>query len=76
MRASDDRGNAIIEFIVIGLFAQLLIFGFLIKFGEEFRSQIAAQTKARQVLRTVHLTVALDASLVIADQVTGLFGIP
>jgi hypothetical protein len=76
LRASDDRGNAIIEFIVIGLFAQLLIFGFLIKFGEEFRSQIAAQTIARQVLRTVQLTGALDESLVMADQVTGVFGIP
>jgi Tfp pilus assembly protein PilV len=76
LRASDERGNAIVEFIVVGLIAQLLIFGFLVKFGEEFRSQIAAQTISRQVMRTVQMTGSIAASVAMADLITSVFGIP
>ena len=76
MRVSDERGNAIIEFIAVGLFAQLLIFGFLVKLGDDFRSQIAAQTIARQAIRTIQLTGSLEASASMANQVASVFGIP
>ena len=75
MRVSDERGNAIIEFIAVGLFAQLIIFGFLVKLGDDFRSQIAAQTIARQAIRTIQMTGSLEASASMANQVASVFGI-
>lgn len=72
---ADESGNAIIEFITIGLLAQLVIFGYLVKFGEEFRSELAAQTIGRQALRSLQISDSTDAASAIANQVTSTFGI-
>ena len=76
MRLTRDRGNAILEFILIGLIAQLVIFGSLVSIGSTFRSQIAAQVIARQTLRTVQLTGSIDEATRMSNQVLALFGIP
>lgn len=76
MRLTSDRGNAILEFILIGLIAQLVIFGSLVSIGSTFRSQIAAQVIARQTLRTVQLTGSIDEATRMSNQVLALFGIP
>lgn len=76
MNLTDERGNAIVEFVAIGLLAQLLIFGSMIKIGTTFRSEIAAQVIARQSLRTIQLSGSVAEANRMANQVLGIFGIP
>ena len=75
MKLSADRGNAIVEFIVVGLFAQLAVLGLLINVGSDFRSQLAAESLGRQALRSYQLTSSLDSAQATAAQVISVFGI-
>lgn len=75
MKLIEDRGNAIVEFVALGLVAQLLIFSFVIKLGIDFRSQLAAESIARQALRSTQLTGQQDSGLAMAKQAAGVFGI-
>lgn len=75
MKFLNERGNALIEFVFLGLFAQLVIAGFLLQLGTDFRSQLAAESIARQVLRSAQLGQSeqqLDELLV---QIRMLFGL-
>ena len=76
MKLNSDRGNAILEFIAIGLAAQLLIFGFLMRLGVDFRSQLAAHSIARQMLRSAQIGSGQESALAMASQVASVFGIP
>lgn len=71
-----DRGNAVIEFIALGLIAQLILFGFMIRLGSDFRSELAASSIARQTLRALQLTGSEAEALDIAERVGVTFGIP
>lgn len=76
MKFAEDGGNALIEFVALGLVAQLLMAGFLLQLGTDFRSQVAAESIARQVLRSAQLgqsEVQLDELL---TQIRSLFGLP
>jgi hypothetical protein len=75
LKLGSDRGNAILEFVAFGLAAQLLIFGFLMRLGVDFRSQLAAQSMARQVLRTAQLTSSQESWQAMASEVASAFGI-
>ncbi len=75
LKLGSDRGNAILEFVAFGLAAQLLIFGFLMRLGVDFRSQLAAQSMARQVLRTAQLTSSQESWQAMASEVASVFGI-
>lgn len=70
-----DRGNAVIEFIVIGLVAQLATFGFLVNLGENFRSSIAASAIARHTLRSLQMSGQEIAAKEIAEQIRNSFGL-
>ncbi len=48
-----DRGSAVIEFLVFGLIAQLVVTGFALDLLRQQRAQIASQSLARQVVRLV-----------------------
>ncbi|MEY4320313.1 MAG: hypothetical protein RLZZ471_254 [Actinomycetota bacterium] len=74
MKNNGERGNAIVEFLVFGLVAQLLIFGFLLKLGSDFRSQLAAEAIARQSLRVIQM--GTDSGYGMAESVSAVFGIP
>ncbi len=76
MKLVSDRGNAVLEFIAFGLAAQLLIFGFLIKLGVDFRGQLASQSMARQVIRTAQLGSSQDSVMAMASEVATVFGVP
>lgn len=71
-----ERGNAVIEFIGIGLIAQLVIFSFIVQLGVDFRSEMAASAIARQSLRSMQLTSLQSSALAMADQVIAVFQIP
>ena len=75
MKWSDDSGNAVVEFVAIGLIAQLLILGFLVKVGVDFRSHLAAESLARQTLRGVQLSGEQFGNA-LAFQTAEVFGIP
>lgn len=72
----NERGNAVVEFIVIGLIAQLTIFGFVIRLGDDFRSDLAASAIARQTFRAAQLTGQELDAMGIANQVVSSFGLP
>lgn len=72
----NDRGNAVVEFVVIGLIAQLVIFGFVIRLGSDFRSDLAASAIARQTLRAMQLSGQELDAMSIANQVVAVFGLP
>jgi hypothetical protein len=76
LKLSSDRGNAILEFIIIGLTAQLLIFGFLIRLGIDFRSQLAAHSIARQMLRSAQIGSGQESVLAMAYEAASVFSIP
>lgn len=76
MKLTEERGNALVEFISLGLVAQLLIFSFVIRLGVDFRSQLAAESIARQTIRTAQLTGKQDSGLAMARQAASVFGIP
>jgi hypothetical protein len=76
LKLRSESGNALIEFIVVGLVAQLIIFGVLLNFGSAFRSQIAAEAIGRQVLRNFQLHGSVAAGQEIAAQAISLFGLP
>jgi hypothetical protein len=71
----NERGNAIVEFVAIGLLAQLAIFAFMIRLGSDFRSGLAAETIARQTLRSFQLTGQQAAALEMANLVYTVFGL-
>lgn len=71
-----ERGNAIVEFIALGLVGQLLIIGFVIQLGLDFRSEIAAQAIARQSLRSFQLTGQKSQATDMANLVSSVFGLP
>lgn len=71
-----DSGNAVVEFVAIGLIAQLLVIGFLLRVGSDFRSEMAASSIARQTLRTLQLSGQQGEALSMGNQVRELFGIP
>lgn len=71
----DERGNALVEFIALGLVGQLILFGFLIRLGVDFRSQLVAESIARQTLRSAQLTGNSDSGLATAKQAAQVFGI-
>jgi Flp pilus assembly protein TadG len=70
-----DRGNAVVEFVAVGLVLQLLIFGFLVNLGQAYRSQLAAESLARQALRQYQLTGSESSAIGIATQVITTFGL-
>lgn len=70
----NDSGNAVIEFVAIGLIAQLIIFSFVIRLGIDFRSNLAATSIARQTLRAFQLTGSDTEAFNIANQVIQVFG--
>ena len=75
MKLFDEQGNAVIEFITIGLIFQVAIFGFMIKLGSEFRGEISAASIARHTLRSFQLSNDEVKSLELATQISKIFGI-
>lgn len=65
-----------IEFIALGLVAQLILFGFMIRLGSDFRSELAASSIARQTLRALQLSGREEAANDISESVGATFGIP
>ena len=75
MKQSSEAGNALVEFVAFGLIVQLFLFGFLIKLGFDFRSQLAAEALARQTLRSIQNSTKLDSGPAMAENVANEFGI-
>jgi hypothetical protein len=75
LKLTDESGSAIIEFVVFGLIAQLVLFGFLIKLGVDFRSELAAEALARQSLRSIQLSSSQDIGISMAETVAREFGL-